>query len=378
MNSSPSSPRSLNVAISHANAAYMMGGSVVYVWQLAKFLIARKHSVVLVAGQTASPVHLVPEVPLEMAPFKSREKFLNIGSRYQRFMERCSFMWNARGLFYSRPVDILNIHKPYDLPVAAWIKRKTGCRIVWRCHGPDYYPGLQRLLRSVDATYCVSECCRANLLEHYDVAASVIYTGVDTKFFEPTLRSRPNSKPVILYFGRLEGWKGVAWLTRAIPLMKENCVLRIVGEGPEQPTLAQLIRDLNLSERIELLPPARGRVELRRVLSDADITVFPAIGLETMSNAMLEAMSMAKPIAASNIACFAEVLAHQSNALLVPPRDSAALAAALDRLLREPSLRSALGESARRDALAQFDSNASFEKVEALFHEVAGRNAPRQ
>src|SRR5688572_10941084 len=243
----------LNIAISHANAAYMMGGSVVYVWQLAKFLIARQHSVVLVAGETPSPVHLVPEVPLEMAPFKSRERFLNIGSRYQRLMERCSFMWNARSHFYSRPIDILNVHKPYDLPVAAWIKRKTGCRIVWRCHGPDYYPGLQRLLRAVDATYCVSECCRANLLEHYDVEASVIYTGVDTHFFQPPPRTSQNQRPVILYFGRLEGWKGVAYLIRAMPLLKQDCILRIVGEGPEEPHLAQLVRDLNLSDRVELL-----------------------------------------------------------------------------------------------------------------------------
>jgi glycosyltransferase involved in cell wall biosynthesis len=368
--------RPLHIAISHANAAYMMGGSVVYVWQLAKFLIARQHSVVLVAGETKSPVHLLPEVPLEMAPFKSREKFLNIGSRYQRLMERCSFMWNARHLFYSRPLDILNVHKPYDLPVAAWIKRHTGCRIVWRCHGPDYYPGLRRLLRSVDATYCVSECCRANLLEHYDVNASVIYTGVDTQFFQP--RTAPNPKPVILYFGRLEGWKGVPYLVRAIPLIKQDCLLRIVGEGPEEPLLAQLIRDLNLSDRVQLLPPARGRAELRQILNDADITVFPAIGLETMSNAMLEAMAMAKPIVASNIACFAEVLSHETNALLVPPRDSTALAAALDNLLGNPSLRSTLAETARCDAIAKFDSNASFQKVENLFHEVAGRNVPQK
>jgi glycosyltransferase involved in cell wall biosynthesis len=87
---------------------------------------------------------------------------------------------------------------------------------------------------------------------------------------------------------------------------------------------------------------------------------------------------MAKPIIASNIACFAEVLSNDVNALLVKPRDSAEIARALDRLARDSALCFRLGQAARRDAVERFDSNASFAKVEMLFREVAGRNPARK
>ncbi len=56
----------MKIAISHANASYMMGGSVVYVWRLTRYLQDHGHDVWLIAGEVAEPVVLDPAVRLKM------------------------------------------------------------------------------------------------------------------------------------------------------------------------------------------------------------------------------------------------------------------------------------------------------------------------
>ena len=362
----------LRIGIAHVTASFLTGGSEVYSWALARHLANRGHSVALLAGQTADPIRLFPEINLQTVPFKPRDRWPRIGSRFQRLMERSNFLWNARRQIANGHFNILNLHKPYDLPLAVWLKRRSGYKIVWRSHGPDYFPGLQRALRSVDAVYCVSDCCRRELQDHYDVPAEVIYTGVDTNFFTPLATSAsPPDSPKILYFGRLEGWKGVHFLIRALPLVKSNYRAEIVGAGPDERSLQTLIETQSLSNKVQLRPPVRDRAQLRTLIQSADIAVFTVIGFETMSNAMLEAMACGKAVLATNTGCFTEVLEDRIDSRLVPPRDERALASALDELLQSRSLRENLGAAARKKVVARFDSQDSFRQVEALFERVA-------
>ena len=361
----------LRVGIAHVTASFLTGGSEVYSWALAKHLATRGHSVSLLAGETTDPIRLYPEINLQTARFKPRDRWPKIGSRFQRLLERSSFLWNARRLIADGHFNILNVHKPYDLPVAVWLKRRAGYKIIWRSHGPDYFPGLQRALRKVDAVYCVSDCCRRELQDHYDVPAEVIHTGVDTNFFT-SLQTTTAGEPLkILYFGRLEGWKGVHFLIRAFPLLKSTYGAEIVGAGPDENNLRALIETLGLQNKVQLRPPVRDRAQLRALIQSADIAAFPVIGFETMSNAMLEAMACGKSVLATNTGCFTEVLQDRVDSLLVPPRDERALATALDELLQSPSLRESLGAAARKKVVARFDSQASFNQVEALFERVA-------
>jgi glycosyltransferase involved in cell wall biosynthesis len=362
----------LRIGIAHVSASFLTGGSEIYSWALARFLSSRGHPVSLIAGQTPEPIRVYPEINLQTAPFKPRDRWPKFGSRFQRLMERSSFLWNARRLIADAQFDILNVHKPYDLPLAVWLKRRTGYRIIWRSHGPDYFPGLQRVLRKVDAVYCVSECCRRELQEHYQAPAEVIYTGVDTSFFTPLTTAAPAPEaPKILYFGRLEGWKGVHFLIRALALLKSNYRAEIVGAGPEEGSLRNLIQTQKLGDKVQLRPAVRDRAQLRSLIQSAEIAAFPVIGFETMSNAMLEAMACGKAVLATSTGCFTEVLDDRTDSRLVPPRDERALASALDELLQSPSLRASLGATARKKVVARFDSQESFRQVEALFERVA-------
>ncbi|HEV8543808.1 MAG TPA: glycosyltransferase family 4 protein [Verrucomicrobiae bacterium] len=363
--------KALKIAISHANAAYMMGGSVVYVWALAKSLRERGHDVRIIAGECDAPERHFENVPLELFPFRRRERFPKWGTRFRKLMERLSFGWNTRQYLLEQKCDVLNIHKPYDLPMAAWVKKRTGCKVVWRCHGRDYFATLQHWLKYADAIYCVSDFARRDLIEHYPVNAEVIYTGVDTEFFRPAGGSQQTSPPMVLYFGRLEGWKGVRYLVEAFGQLGDtNFRGRIVGEGPENENLARMLGELKLGAKVELEPSLRTREGIRTLVESADIVVFPPVAVETMSNAMLEAMAMAKAIVATQVGCFVEVLKQGETAILVEPRNASALASGIRALLDAPDRRLSIGKAARADAVARFDAQASFDRVEQLFRRI--------
>lgn len=366
----------LEVAISHVTASYMVGGSEMYVWALARFLIRRGHRARILAGHGGRVEHYYTDVPLEIFPFRRREQFPDLGKRFRKLMERLSFGWNTRHALMERPCEILNVHKPYDLPVAIWLKKRTGCKVVWRCHGRDYFATLGYWLKQVDAIYCVSDFARNDLLAHYKVPAEVIYTGVDTKFFKPNPETRRESPPKILYFGRLEGWKGVRYLVEALQTLTDvTFQARIVGDGPERDKLAEMLLDPRLTGKATISPAVRSREGVRDLLEQADIVVLPPVAVETMSNAMLEAMAMGKAILATNVGCFPEVLRHGKTAFLVEPRSAAELAQGLRTLVAEPARRLALGEAARVEARDRFDSGQSFERVENLFLRIRARPA---
>jgi len=362
----------MRIAVFQVTSSYAIGGCESYTWNLSSYLLSHGHECDLIAGFTDNPRRPSPEVPLLMAPFIRRERIWNFGGRFRKLVERLTFAWNARTLLQHGRYDILNIHKPYDIPAALWFRRQTGCRIVWRCHGTDFYAGLKYLMRRVDAIYCVSNYARDTLRARYPVDPRVIYTGVDARFFDPALEPMEHpAPPQILYFGRLEGWKGVRYLIDALSQLRRlDWRGRIVGAGPERESVAQQIASLGLSERVRLEDAVSGPECVRRMLAEADIVVFPAVGVETLSNALLEAMSMGKAVVATRVGGFPEVILDGANGLLVDNRSAQAIASAIERLLRMPDLRRRLGAHARETVTSKFDARASFSAVETLLEET--------
>jgi len=96
-----------------------------------------------------------------------------------------------------------------------------------------------------------------------------------------------------------------------------------------------------------------GRVsdeDLARYYHTADVVCFPSTGSESFGIVLLEAMAAGRPVVASNIAGYREVMRHGIEGLLVPPRSDEALAAALIRLLQDEPLRRRLGDAGRARA----------------------------
>ncbi len=153
----------------------------------------------------------------------------------------------------------------------------------------------------------------------------VVPTGLDL----PPEPGEPADPPEVLYAGRLSEEKGVEELAAAA----DGLNLVVAGDGPLRP----------------LFPQARGmvpRAELFGLMERASVVVCPS-RRDGLPVVCAEAMAHARPVVASAVGGLPDMVRDGETGLLVPPRDPAALRAAVDRLLADAELRRRLGAAAR-------------------------------
>jgi glycosyltransferase involved in cell wall biosynthesis len=206
-----------------------------------------------------------------------------------------------------------------------------------------------------------SRALRAELVRAEKVPASlieVIANGVEL----PEMTADPSRRPARgIVVANLIAYKGHADLVEALALLDAPPSLCLVGEGPEHQRLAELVRARGLDHVVML---AGAAPDARALLADYQFAVLPSHA-EGLPNAVLEAMAAGLPVVATSVGGVPDVLADGVTGLLVPPRDPAALAAAIERLAGDPALRCAMGAAGRRAAarLSMDDCAARHEAV---------------
>jgi len=231
--------------------------------------------------------------------------------------------------------------------------------------------------RQADALAALTEWLIADLREEYGVStqAVVVPDGVDLQQAEAAMLAQRADGPVrLLYLGSLHPWKGVPSLIAALAHIP-NAHLRIAG-GPAQriAQLQALAGSFELSSRVEFL----GQVlpaDRFKVIAAADICLLPlsetSIGSRYTSPLKLfEYMALGKPIVSADVPAIRSVLSSGESALLVPPGDIAALAAAVRKLMEQPAMSARLGGRARQ--LAQ---QYSWQARAAKLLRLAGDNS---
>jgi glycosyltransferase involved in cell wall biosynthesis len=239
------------------------------------------------------------------------------------------------------------------------------------------YRWLDRLVEPLTTvTICVSERERAAGLAAGTCARErtvVIPNAVDV---EGAPRSRPveRERPLILAVGRLKAPKDFPTLIRALgDLRPDSFEAVIVGDGPDRPRLEEEIETLGLTGPVRL---AGERRDVPELLAAADVFVLPSVS-EGLPVSVLEAMAAGLPVVASRVGGVPEQVSDGQTGLLVEPGDPNALAAALARLIAEPSLRRRLGAAGRARAEQAFDLDP-FRRahVELYSRELARRRLP--
>lgn len=192
--------------------------------------------------------------------------------------------------------------------------------------------------------------------------------------------SRPcgrGDERVLLMFGHLKPYKGLDVLLRAIAEMpavfRARCRLRVVGKpymdmGP----LIGLAHDLGIAERVEFRLNFVPDDELAGIFADADAVVFPYREIEA-SGVLMTAIAQAKPVIATRLGAFAELLEDGRHGLLVTPNDVEALAGALSRLVAEPELQRGFA-AAMADLKASIPSWATIAEQTVGAYELAARH----
>jgi glycosyltransferase involved in cell wall biosynthesis len=165
----------------------------------------------------------------------------------------------------------------------------------------------------------------------------------------------PANDPVVLFVGRLIEAKGVRELAAVLPRVPFH--LLVAGEGPLEHELRDCAANTAVGRRLTLAGYLSDEA-LNAAYQVADIFVLPTTHAEGFPRAVLEAMGAGLPVVTTRIRGMADHLQEGINALFVPPRDSAALAAALTRLMSDPQLRARMGQ-ANRQKIREFAPDVS-------------------
>lgn len=195
----------------------------------------------------------------------------------------------------------------------------------------------------------------------------VHYHGLDFENFSYEPDDRPSRR--ILAVGSLEKYKGFDYLLRASYELRIRGIdneVHLVGDGKEARSLRALANQLKISEWVRF----HGWVcpnDVRRLMRQATILVHPSPGLaDNMPTVIKEAMALGTPVIASNIAGIPELLDGGRCGMLVPPKDTKALAHAIETLLAGHDIRRKYAYSAREYAEKKFDLWRNGQRLAAL------------
>ncbi len=219
-----------------------------------------------------------------------------------------------------------------------------------------------RSARRADRVVVTSEHCRRVAAAAYGIAPgrfAVVPEGIRIAAWRrpPEERDaregeRAAGGPVILSVARQYRRKDTATLLAALPAVLHahpGTRLRVVGGGPELPSLRRWVAAAGLGEAVTFLGEVPDDRAVRREYFRAEVFCLPSLQ-EGFGIAFLEAMAAGLPVVGAAAGAVPEVVPDGEAGLLVPPRDPVALAAALIRVLGDGDLRRRLGAAGRRRA----------------------------
>ncbi len=207
---------------------------------------------------------------------------------------------------------------------------------------------------------------------------ALVYHGLDLDHLPPPVASRPSSdgsdpvQPVvILSVGRRVAKKGIEDLLEALGALPRDLHWRFehVGGGPLGDALKAQTARLGIAERVTW-HGAQAQAEVFAAYRRADLFALASKvasdgDRDGLPNVLMEAAHQELACVATDTAAIPELIEDQGTGLLVPPADPAALATALERLIRTPGLRLELGRAARRAVLERFSFNAGVDRLAA-------------
>jgi glycosyltransferase involved in cell wall biosynthesis len=298
---------------------------------------------------------------------KARERLRDVINENRIDVVICHMAW-TQALFGS-------VARTSRAPVAMWQHMASNGRhwleLLARWSGPDLVicnsEYSARELRGAFASLPIE-------VVYYPVAAPTIsYSQVDRDATRSEFTT-PIEAVVVVHTGRMQEWKGHRLLITAASRIKSNSqwILWFVGGAQrelEHGYLASLrvtAAEVGIADRVRFLGQ---RSDVERLLAASDIHCQPNISPEPFGIAFIEALYAGIPVVTTQIGGAIEI-ANDSCGVMVPPGDSNALAAALERLIADGDGRRRLGSAGPARARYLCDPARQIEKIEILLQRL--------
>lgn len=298
-------------------------------------------------------------------------------------------LWQAirLGLYVRRNrIQIVHTYGFYPNIFAVAAARMAGAPIVVasiRDRG-DILTRMQRLIqkwvcRLADCVLVNAEAIRDTLIDQGYKAKDIVIirngialSGIGAGAKRPALRQElhvPPSAQLVFVFSRLNRMKGLAYFLEAVALLAPRFPevrFLIVGDGAAREELEAHSSRLGLSELVTF---TGFRTDVPDLLRETAVSVLPSLS-EGFSNSLLESMAAGVPMVATNVGGNPELIEHSVSGLLVPVRDSVALASAIASLLEDPEMAARIGEAGARRVTELFSMERSVGEVERLYERL--------
>jgi phosphatidyl-myo-inositol alpha-mannosyltransferase len=268
--------------------------------------------------------------------------------------------------------DVIHLHEPLvpgPTVTALFLRNRPLVGTFHRAGGSAAYTALRPLVRwgagRLDLRCAVSVDARDTAAEALGGDYELVFNGIEAERFVKA-SPWPTEGPTILFMGRHEPRKGLDVLLRAMDDLEDDVRLWVASDGPQT---AELKASVAGDPRIEWL----GRLsdeEAAARLRGADVFCAPSVHGESFGVVLLEAMSACTPIVASALPGYQNVARDGLDAVLVPPADPGALAAALRQVLDDSTLAHRL-VTAGEGRAAEFSMDKLAERYLDLYRRVA-------
>ncbi len=361
--------------IVHTESSLGWGGQEIRILSESQGLIRRGHDVKLLCAPQAriraeAANWGVPAVPLPI----ERKRPAGLRALYRWLGENACDIVNTHSstdswlaalalLAPSRPARIVRIVRTRHIsapvprgPLSRWLYMRAAARVV-----------------------TTGEALKRELVERNGFTASRIEsvpTGIDAGRFRPGERAAarakfglPQDKTLVGIVATLRSWKGHSILLDAMTRLPAHIELVIVGDGPQREALDKGIAQLGLRGRVRMQGQQADVLPWLRAL---DIFALPSYANEGVPQALVQAMLVELPCVSTPIGGIPELAEHERTALMVPPRDAVALAAAIERLAANEGLRRELGEAARKHCVEGYSFDRMLDRMENVYRNVAG------
>jgi len=233
--------------------------------------------------------------------------------------------------------------------------------------------------RQVDCFICASEAIRRIVVSDGIPQRNTVtvHEGIDLERVEAAPPAElhkdlwlPHEAPVVGNVAALVAHKGQRHLIDAAMRVLPRCPdarFVIAGEGELRASLEQQIHQHHLDKHVLL---AGFRADILSVHKAFDIFVMSSI-TEGLGTSILDAMACGKPVVATNVGGIPEVVVDGGTGLLVPPRDPAAMADAIVKLLATRALREEMGAAGLERVRSHFSAEAMVQKTLRVYQRVA-------
>jgi glycosyltransferase involved in cell wall biosynthesis len=235
------------------------------------------------------------------------------------------------------------------------------------------------LLEQRDRVVGVGQAVRQALIRNEGIPAGrvgVIYNGIDLAAFANGSHPRTvrqelgigDDELLIIQVARLDYLKDHATAVRTLErvLRWRQARLVLIGEGPEQGMIQELVAQHRLGAYVRLLGL---RTDVPRLLAAADLFLLTSRS-EGIPLAVIEAMAAGLPVVATQVGGVGEVVEDGRSGLLAPSGDHAALAEQVLRIANDPVLSRRLGQCGRERAWALFSESQMHDRYLQLYQEM--------